>query len=155
MSKSNHLIEKKEGHEPDRLFRLHSANCMRHRKSGHTTRVYGGTGIRQGGRERTRIWAIATALPTTTKGKPCGGLRQAPAKYSRLNFGSRCCTNPMFVHLNSTNVFRTDTPNNRAQTNQIYTKVLIYSASLRENAPDPPCGGTSSDMHEQSELFCA
>ena len=108
MSKSNHLIEKKEGHEPDRLFRLHSANCMRHRKSGHTTRVYGGTGIRQGGRERTRIWAIATALPTTTKGKPQGGLRHAPAKYSRLNFCSRNYTTPMFLFIVSYNMLLRD-----------------------------------------------
>ena len=46
-----------------------------------------------------------------------------PAKYSRLNFDVRNYTNPMFVHLLFTNVFRNrNTPNDRAQRKQIYTE---------------------------------
>ena len=52
-----------------------------------------------------------------------------PAKYSRLNFGVRLYTNPMFVHLQLTNVFRIDhTPNDRAQRFQLDSGV-VYALS--------------------------
>ena len=76
-----------------------------------------------------------------------------PAKYSRLNFDVRNCTNPMFVHLLFTNVFRSDhTPNDRALRFQLDSGVaqnaLIPSVNLLTPLRQAglPLDGTSSDI---------
>ena len=76
-----------------------------------------------------------------------------PEKYSRLNFDVRCYTNPMFVHLLFTNVFRSDhTPNDRAQRFQLDSGVAQNALIPSVNLLTPfrqaglPLDGTSSDI---------
>ena len=83
-----------------------------------------------------------------------------PAKYSRLNFGVRLYTNPMFVHLLLTNVFRIDhTPNDRAQRFQLDAGVAHYALIPSVNLLTPlrqaglPLDGTSSDISGEPVLL--
>ena len=77
-----------------------------------------------------------------------------PAKYSRLNFGVRLYTNPMFVHLLLTNVFRIDhTPNDRAQRFQLDSVPLSVNLLTPLRQAGLPLDGTSSDISGEPVLL--